>query len=64
MRNTINFRIKDNGKWGYMNQLGDVIFPCIFDGLWYIDDTSIYATYNNRAVILNIEGEIVSYENI
>ena len=64
MRNTINFWIKDNGKWGYMNQLGDMVLPCIFDGMWYIDETLIYGAYNNRAVIFNAEGEIVSYENI
>ena len=64
IRNTINFRIKDNGKWGYMNQLGDMVLPCFFDGMWYINETLIYGAYNNRAVIFNIEGEIVSYDNI
>ncbi len=64
IRNTINFRIKNNGKWGCINRIGDVILPCIFDEMWYIDETLIYGTYNNRAVIFNVEGEIVSYENI
>ena len=56
-------RVKQNGKWGYINTKGEVVIPCVYD--WSRNDSGEFSEglacvkQNGRYGFINTEGEKV-----
>ena len=48
-----------NGKYGCVNQLGDIIVPFIYDTMPFFEDGQIKITNDDISIIYSLEGEIV-----
>ena len=59
--------VKENGKWGVISAVGEIIVPCIYDNIRLISNGYSIAKDDGKYGILNNEGEIVTpiiYDNV
>ena len=53
------FYVKFHGKYGCLNQLGDMFVPCIFDISPFLEDGKIKMVNDGISTIYSLEGEII-----
>lgn len=52
-------RVRENGKWGLVNAMGEVVVPCQYDTL-YFSDGMVCVSENGKYGVLNTRGEMIA----
>ena len=55
-------RVKQNGKYGFINTQGEVVAPCIYDDAGIFSEGLAHVKQNEKWSIINTQGKVIVAE--